>query len=133
MTKYSMVPKTYADIADNFMMHPVTGDLTMVYDDASVKQSVKHLVLYNFYEVPFSPWMGGNLVSQLFEPTDPITNDVIKNQIFSVLEQEEPRVQIIEILVKFNEQNNSYHVTIKFKIIGKDNILTLSLILERVR
>ena len=45
----------------------------------------------------------------------------------------EPRANIIDIVVQANAENNSYYVKVIFKIINIPEDITLDLILNRVR
>ena len=63
----------FKDIPLSFTAHPVTGNVKALTNRDAVKQSVKNIVLTNFYERPYSPNLGGNILSQLFENMDSIT------------------------------------------------------------
>ena len=57
----------YKDFPISFSAHPVTGNLSILKNADAVKQSVKNIVLTNFYERPYAPLLGGNVRAQMFE------------------------------------------------------------------
>ena len=61
-TKSKTVVQTeYADIDLFFKPHPITGDVSLKYDDAAVKRSVRNIVQTNFNERPFKPGLGSDI------------------------------------------------------------------------
>ena len=42
--------EVYADLDMNFTPHPITGDLTIKKDTDAIKQSIKNIMLTNYYE-----------------------------------------------------------------------------------
>jgi phage baseplate assembly protein W len=91
----------FKDIPLSFTAHPVTGNVKALVNRDAVKQSVKNIVLTNFYERPYSPNLGGNILSQLFENMDPITEYNIAKNIRQALDNYEPRAIIDEIKSDF--------------------------------
>ena len=65
--------KGWADLNLKLTRHPIRKDIMPLKDDEAIKNSVKNLVLTNFFERPFQPRVGANLRGLLFEPADPIT------------------------------------------------------------
>ena len=60
----------YSDIPLSFTAHPVNGNVILVKNSESIKQSVKNIVLTNFHERPYNIFFGGNLIAQLVENLD---------------------------------------------------------------
>jgi len=125
--------KIYSDLNISLAPHPITGDMTKIYDDNSVSQAIKSLILTNHYEKPFQPWIGGNLIALLFEPVSSMTEFSIRRNIENTIEQYEPRAILLDTFVRFREEYNEYEISIKFKTIGQDKPATVSLILRRAR
>lgn len=123
----------FKDIPLKFTAHPVTGNVKILTNRESVKQSVKNLVLTNFYERPYSPILGGDVISQLFENMDPITEFNISKNIRQVLDNYEPRAIIDDIKVNAQEDLNAVNVTIKFRVSNDPEPITVNVLLERVR
>jgi phage baseplate assembly protein W len=125
--------KLYSDLDLTFKKLPVTGDVSLRYDDQAVISSVRNLLLTNFYERPFQPNLGSNLSGLLFEPATNITSSILSDEIKNVISNFEPRAQISNISVTLAPDNNSYNVFITF-FIGNNTIPTnVNLLLQRSR
>ena len=46
--------QVFSDLNLNFVVHPITGDVTKLTNVEAVKRSVRNLINTNFYERPFS-------------------------------------------------------------------------------
>ena len=108
----------YKDINLSFAKHPVTGDIAFLSDVESVKRSIRNLVNTNFYEKPFHPEIGSNIRSILFEPVTPIVADVLERNVKDVIDNFEPRAELISITANAQIDNNRYDVTIKFYLVN---------------
>ena len=121
----------YKDIHLDFKKHPVTGDLVVLDDEDSVKQSVRTLILTNVYERVMHPEKGSQISGALFELDTPATRILVQDTITSVLKQYEPRVSVKSILI--NAVENAYNVKITFSIIDFQRTATVNLLLQRTR
>lgn len=126
--------RIYKDLNLNFTRHPVTGDITKVTDIDAVKRSVRNLVLTNHYERPFRPEIGSNIRATLFEPMTPFTANLLTRQIKDVIENFEPRVELVTIKADPNLDRNAYDVAITFNVVNAESdLIELDLLLERIR
>tara|TARA_Y100001937_G_scaffold29818_1_gene42953 strand:+ start:2912 stop:3295 length:384 start_codon:yes stop_codon:yes gene_type:complete len=123
----------YRDLDLDFVPHPVTKDISIKTNDEAVKRSVRNLVLTNVYEKPFHPEISSDVRNLLFELATPLTAIRMKNAITEVVENFEPRAQLLDVFVSNNIDNNAFDVTIVFKVINQDNVEELSFSLERLR
>lgn len=123
----------YSDIDINFNPHPITGDVLRVTGAQSVVQSVLNLVQINHYEVPFHPEIGGNVRKLLFELADPITANLLAEEIRNVIRNFEPRAKVIDVLVESDVDQNGFNVTITFFVLSTTQPLTISFFLTRLR
>ena len=123
----------FKDIPLKFTAHPVTGNVKVLTNRESVKQSVKNLVLTNFYERPYNPILGGDVLSQLFENMDPLTEYNISKNIRQVLDNYEPRAIIDDIKTSANQNSNALNVTIRFRVANDPEPIVVNVLLERVR
>lgn len=129
-----MVDKvTFTDIDLNFIKHPVSRDITKKYDVDAIKQSVKNLILTNFYERPFHPEIGSQITGLLFENWNPMLEAVIKQAVANTIGNFEPRVKLIDVLVVPNPDNNALRVSIVFKIVNTETPITIEITLQRTR
>lgn len=125
--------RTFSDLDLNFTAHPVTRDLTRKFDEAAIKQAVKTLVLTSNYERPFHSDVGSQIRGLMFEPITPMLNMLIKRAIIDVITNHEPRVRLIDVLVRFSPDQNSAYVTIEFTIVNTVKPLQIDLVLTRTR
>lgn len=126
--------QVFSDLNLNFVAHPLTGDITKLTNIEAVKRSVRNLINTNFYERPFHPEIGSNVRSVLFEPVSQIIEDILSRHIQDVIENFEPRVELININSKANIDENAYSVTIEFFVRNSPSgVQTVNLFLERLR
>ena len=123
----------FKDIPISFTAHPVTGNVKSLINRDAVKQSVKNIVLTNFYERPYNPILGGDVLSKLFENMGPLTEYEISNNIREALDNFEPRAEVDEIKVDALEDQNALNVTITFRVINDTDPVSVTVFLERVR
>lgn len=122
----------YLDIDLTFSKRP-SGDIYKKRDAAAVKQSIKNLLLTDYYEKPFQPFFGGNLRAMLFELADDETEDEIRSNIVTAINNYEPRVEIQSIDVNVLPDQNDMRVSIVFKIISTEELVTFTTNLSRLR
>lgn len=125
--------KPWADLNLKLTLHPIRKDVVPLKDDAAIKSAVKNLILTNFYERPFQPEKGANLVGLLFEPADFMTEVMLKEEITEVLELYEPRIKLLGVNIINNADRNAWDVTIAFKIIEFDINENVEIRLQRLR
>ena len=66
--------RDYIDFDFDFSANTETGDIFKKKDANAVKCSVRNLILTDFYERPFQPFLGSGVAQLLFELSDDITN-----------------------------------------------------------
>jgi len=123
----------WSDFDISFAVHPVSGDLGKLSNADAVKQSVKLLVLTQHYERLFQPFLGSNVTHYLFENFDPITSQIIKQDIEEVINNHEPRADLLEVTIKENIDRNELSATIVFRVVNEIDPVQLNVILTRVR
>ena len=114
----SLTSKSFRDFSLTFEKNAVTNDILALKNEAAIKESVKNIVLYNFYEKPFNPFFGGNIIGLLFENSTPSMELEIKNRIEQSIETQEPRVTAVTVDVDFEEDQNDLQVEITYLILG---------------
>jgi len=125
--------RTFTDLDLSFISHPIRKDINTFKNEYAITNSIKNLVLTNFYERPFRPEIGSNIRRLLFENFDVIVSTQIERAIQETIENYEPRVTISKILVKPDPDKNGYNVTLNFFIINLTNPLSITFFLERIR
>lgn len=125
--------RIYTDIDLNFTPNPSTGDVAVKYDDQAIKQSVKTLVMTQFYERPFHPEIGSQVYGLLFEPMSPILQSMIETAITNTIANHEPRVTLIRVDVNMDSNNNAIAISITFRINNTTTPLNVDFTLYRSR
>jgi phage baseplate assembly protein W len=106
----------YSDIDMTFAMHPVKQDISLLKDEDAIIASVKNLVLTSKFETPFDPELGSNVRKLLFENWSPAADAMLAQLIAEVITNYEPRVELQQIDVTYDEETSGYYVTIHFLI-----------------
>ena len=125
--------RVFSDLDFNFSRHPVSHDVTRKFDEEAIKQSIKNLVMTNHYERPFHPEIGSQVSALLFENSGPMLQAMLESAITNTVANFEPRVNLLNVDVKANNDNNAVYVSITFKIINTQQPLTVDFILQRTR
>ena len=114
----SLISKSFRDFSLTFEKNAVTNDILSLKNEAAIKESVKNIVLYNFYEKPFDPFFGGNIIGLLFENSTPTMVLEVKNRLEQSIEIHEPRVTAVSVTVQFEENRNELNCKIQYLILG---------------
>ena len=114
----SLISKSFRDFSLTFEKNAVTNDILALKNEAAIKESVKNIVLYNFYEKPFDPFFGGNIIGLLFEHSTPNMELEIKNRIEQSVEIYEPRVTAVSVDVDFEPDRNELNCSVSYLILG---------------
>ena len=125
--------KIYKDIDISFAKNPNTLDISKKIDVASVKQALKLLINTQYYEKPFNPEFGSNIRSLLFQPFSLETANRLQDEIKQTINNFEPRVKIVSILVDPNLDTQEYNVEIAFYVVGIQGVQELDTVLRRLR
>ena len=126
----------YKDLSLFFTPNPVSGDVTMVTDVQDIKRSVRNLVMTNRFEKPFHPEVASHVRDLLFERFTPITFNLLRNRIETVLENYEPRVSVTDVEIDDSGRamdNNELNVRIFFTLRNDPQIQSVDILLERIR
>jgi phage baseplate assembly protein W len=123
----------YSDLDLDFIAHPMTKDVVVKTGADAIKRSVRNLILSNFYEKPFRPGVGSNAVKLLFDNMSPLVSNFLKDAIKEVIQNYEPRVQLVNVTVVPDFDNNGYAARLDFIVLNRNQPLTTTIFLERVR
>jgi phage baseplate assembly protein W len=123
----------YSDLDLDFIAHPTTKDVVTKTGADAIKRSVRNLILTNFYEKPFRPGIGSNALKLLFDNMSPLVSNFLENAIAEVIQNYEPRVQLVNVTVETDYDNNGYTARLDFIVLNRNEPLTTTIFLERVR
>ena len=112
------VSQGFKDISMTFQANPLNEDLIALKNANAIARSLRNIVFTLPGEKFFQPSCGSRITEALFENIDEITASVITDEIRESIENYEPRVQLIDVLVFPNYDNNAFDVNIVYEIIG---------------
>ncbi len=125
--------RIFKDLNLDFQQNSATKDIQKIKDVESVKRSVRNLINTNHYEKPFHPEIGSNLRAMLFELMTPQMNHVISKQIENLINNYEPRCNLVEVFTQPRFDRNGYSVQISFKVNNHQEPVIVESFLERLR
>ena len=114
------ISRAFKDISLSFDAHPVTKDLLVLKNENAIRRSVRNIVETIPTERFFNSLFGSEVRDSLFEFVDFGTASAIQNQILVSLENFEPRIGNVEVIVFPRPDQNSFNVTVIFDIIGQE-------------
>ena len=120
----------YSDLDFNFAKSS-TKDVARKFDNNAIKQSLRNIVLTNFYERPFRPSFGGNLISRLFDQASPGVISEVTADIKKAINTFEPRVNLIKVTTDWNDNDGTLQVEVEYSFLDEEDILDITI--ERVR
>ena len=123
----------YKDLDLDFIAHPVTGDVVQKMNKEAVKRAVRNLVYMNAFDKPFEPHINSRVRGLLFEMASPVVAIELRKSIFNVLSRHEPRIDLLRVDAIDNVRDNSYNITITYRVINQPTVETISFQLERLR
>ena len=125
--------RIFKDLNLDFQQNAATKDIQKLTDVESVKRSVRNLISTNHYEKPFHPEIGSNLRGMLFELMSPQMNHVISKQIENLINNYEPRCNLVEVFTQPMFDRNGYSVQISFMVNNYQEPVIVESFLERLR
>ena len=125
--------KKFVDISLSFEPNPLTGDLSTITNERAINNSIKNLILISPNEVPFNRNVGSTVAYLMFDMCDEPTAGLLRDEIERTIKFNEPRVKVEDIFVKAEPEQNQFVCTVKYKIVGYDQIFTTTQILTPTR
>ena len=125
--------RIFKDLNLDFQQNTATKDIQKIKDVEAVKRSVRNLINTNHYEKPFHPEIGSNLRAMLFELMTPQMNHVISKQIENLINNYEPRCNLVEVFAQPMFDRNGYSVQISFMVNNHQEPVIVESFLERLR
>ena len=114
------ISRAFKDISLSFKPHPVTNDLQVLKNADAIRRSVRNIVQTIPTERFFNTLLGSDVQRSLFEFVDFGTASTIRQQIAIALDNFEPRIENVDVVVNPNVDDNAFDVTVIFDIIGQE-------------
>lgn len=122
----------FSDISLDFLAHPVTGDIAILYDYDAINQSLLNIIGTQRFERPFENYsVASRIKTLLFELSGNILLNELKSELFAAIINNEPRILLYDIVVYEKFEENSIGVQIFYKIKTFDRIEQLNTIISR--
>ena len=129
----STFSRSFRDLDLNFQIHPIRKDINKHTNEMAVINSVKNLILTNYYERPFRPEVGSGVRALLFENVDSVVAAQLERAIEETILNFEPRVQISKVRAIPAPDENAYKILLEFFIVNLTNPISITFFLERIR
>ena len=104
----------------SFQVIPLTNDLIAIKNTTAIARSLRNLVLTTPGERFFNENLGSEVNNLLFENVDDITAMSVRTEIVNVIENYEPRVNLLRVSVNANIDSYNMDVLIAYEIVGID-------------
>lgn len=128
----SSSPAENSDLDLSFSVTP-KGNLYKKTSVASVKQSIRKLLLTNRGDIPFQPLLGADLNRLLFELSTDLDEDDIETIVTETIRRYEPRVGKLEVRADMREDQNALTLYIVFQIVENLRTETMEVSISRIR
>lgn len=120
------------DIDFSFKRHPLTGDIATKSGSNALKQSIRNIVLTDYYERGFNIELATNLNGSMFENVGVLMMQQIRDNITNALNNFEPDCALLDVEVIDND-DNSIDVTIYYNEFNNPETQNLTIGLSRLR
>lgn len=114
------VSKAFKDVSMSFQINPINSDLIALKNETAIARSIRNLIFTLPGERFFNQNLGSQISRSLFENIDEISASVIKDEITNTINNYEPRVRLLNVIVSPDYDNNNFNVTINYLIVGID-------------
>jgi len=114
------VSQSFKDISMSFQSNPLNNDLVAIKNENAIARSIRNIVFTLPGEKFFNQNFGSRITKSLFENLDNMSASIISDEIRQSIENYERRVDLIDVQTSPDYDNNSYNVTISYRIVGID-------------
>lgn len=112
------VSQGFRDLSMSFQDNPLNNDLIGIKDANAIARSVRNIVFTLPGEKFFNPNFGSRITASLFENIDEFSAGIIRSEITNSIENYEPRVKLIGVIVDPQFDDYNFNVIIQYEIIG---------------
>jgi phage baseplate assembly protein W len=114
------VSKAFKDISLSFQVNPLNYDLIAIKNETAIARSIRNLVLTQPGERFFNQNLGSKVNQSLFENIDDISASILRDEIRNTIQNYEPRVDLIDVVVTPNYDDYEFSVNVSYYIVGVD-------------
>lgn len=131
LVEIKTIKKKFVDIDLSFAKHPISNDVSKKVNESAIIASIKNLVLTKMYGRPFHPELSSQVHSLLFEQLTHSTAETLQQTIKYVIDNFEPRVQVLLITVAPGSSESEISVFLVFRMIGSIDTIKTQFTLQR--
>lgn len=121
----------FVDIDLNFGIHPISSDISKRIDNNAISTSLRNLIMTKVYDRPFHPEISSQVADMLFENMTKSTMINLERSIQYVIQNFEPRVEVVQVNVDAQPDNNHLEIEIVYFIVGSVEVVTTKFYIER--
>jgi phage baseplate assembly protein W len=110
----------FKDISLSLKRNPLNKDIVVLKNENAIARSLRNLVLTLKGEKFFEPEIGCSVNTILFENLSLDLARRVKSEIERIIESNEPRVELVDVIATPNYDEGSLDITIKYLVIGID-------------
>lgn len=114
------MPEAYKNLKFPFRKGRV-GFFSPVSGKEAIRQNVKAILVTKLGERPHEPEFGSRLWELVFEQSDMVLETLARQFIIDAIARWEPRIQIVEVLVSFDNNANEVSFSISYLIKSSAN------------
>ena len=104
------------DLNLSFEINSNTGDLNKLSTEAVIRRSLDTILTTGMMEKPFREDFGSDVAIRLFEVVGSRDIPTIRSQIRNSIERNEPRIKLIDLVLKFQPSHHRLELTISYMI-----------------
>ena len=123
----------FSDFSNNLDMNPNSGDLALLTNNSAIAQSLENIILTICGERPYNNVTGSSVPFRVFELASIVETELIVSAVTLAVTQNEPRVNLQNVIVNVEEDENSYSIQLNYTIVNNTVPQTLTVILKRTR
>jgi phage baseplate assembly protein W len=124
--------RQYSDLDFSMERHPLTNNVSIKQNIASVKQSIINLLLLKSGDKPFHPEIKSPIYDYLFEGTSSIVQIILEGEVRTYLGVFEPRVDVTLVKISF-PNSNTLQCLVFGDIINLSEPITVNILVSRLR
>jgi len=110
----------FKDISLSLKRNPLNRDIVVLKNENAIARSLRNLILTLKGEKFFEPEIGCSVSTILFDNLSLDLARRVKSEVKTVIESNEPRVELVDVIATPNYDEGSLDVTIKYLVIGID-------------
>lgn len=108
--------KNYIDVDLSFKMTE-NGDIRVITDDESIKNSIIRLSTLELHDIPFNDYINTDLKSLMFENEGQINIATISKYLNWLYTEYEPRINVIDVDVQYHNDGTGVSIDVLYYII----------------